>query len=89
MWVNGWFALLLLLLQAQDDCWNRGLRTAGFMAAGSIPVGFFRAHATLKVLKPSPVTPSTSNGAVKHLQLTVLCLLCCRMQSNQHNRAYM
>lgn len=35
---------------AQDDCWNRGLRTAGFMAAGSIPVGFFRAHATLKNL---------------------------------------
>jgi hypothetical protein len=35
--------------QAKDDCWQRGLTTAGIMAAGSVPVGFFRAHAALKV----------------------------------------
>jgi len=35
---------------AKDDCWQRGIMTAGVMAAGSVPVGFFRAHATLKNL---------------------------------------
>lgn len=35
---------------AKEDCWSKGLKTAGVMAAGSVPVGFFRAHATLKDL---------------------------------------
>jgi hypothetical protein len=45
-------SLPLLTTQARkEDCWSRGISTAGVMAAGSVPVGFFRAHATLKVCK--------------------------------------
>jgi hypothetical protein len=33
----------------QQDCFGKGLQTAGIMAAAGVPVGFFRAHVTLKV----------------------------------------